>query len=93
MGRSTAMKQAAAVFRALAFGWMAIEMAFKPFLDKACSALDKSNPDRDPDDIALHKDNSDCKTNDIVEGNDDIDSPSRRPTSYADAVAKNAPLA
>ncbi|XVF32602.1 hypothetical protein REPUB_Repub17cG0096600 [Reevesia pubescens] len=87
MGKSTAMKQAAVVFGALAFGWMAIEMAFKPFMDKARAAMDKSDPDHDPDDIAVRNDDSDCET----EGNDD--SPSRRPTSYADAVAKNAPLA
>jgi len=42
-------KQAAVVFGALAFGWLAIEMAFKPFLDKARSAMDKSDPARDPD--------------------------------------------
>ena len=36
------------VFGALAFGWQAIEMAFKPFLDKACSTMDKSDLDRDP---------------------------------------------
>jgi len=36
-------------FRALAFGWQAIEMAFKPFLDKALSAMNKSDPARDPD--------------------------------------------
>ncbi|KAJ6352442.1 hypothetical protein OIU76_001634 [Salix suchowensis] len=43
-------KQAVVVFGALAFGWLAIEMAFKPFLDKARSAMDKSDPARDPDD-------------------------------------------
>jgi hypothetical protein len=37
------------VFEALAFGWQAIEMAFKPFLDKAHSTMDKSDPARDPD--------------------------------------------
>jgi hypothetical protein len=31
-------------FRALAFGWQAIEMAFKPFLDKALSAMNKFDP-------------------------------------------------
>lgn len=44
------MKQAMVVFGALAFGWLAIEMAFKPFLDKARAAMDKSDPARDPDD-------------------------------------------
>jgi hypothetical protein len=36
-------------FRALAFGWQAIEMAFKAFLDKALSAMNKSDLARDPD--------------------------------------------
>ncbi|CAK7346615.1 unnamed protein product [Dovyalis caffra] len=43
-------KQAMVVFGALAFGWLAIEMAFKPILDKARSAMDKSDPARDLDD-------------------------------------------
>ncbi|MBA0610409.1 hypothetical protein Gohar_006539 [Gossypium harknessii] len=82
MGKSTPVKQAAVVLGALAFGWMAIEMAFKPLLDKARSAMDNSDPDRDPDDI-----DSDVKTKDVVEGNKG--SPDRKPISYADAVAKN----
>ncbi|XP_022155586.1 outer envelope membrane protein 7-like [Momordica charantia] len=44
-------KQAFVLFGALALGWLAIEMAFKPFLDKARSAMDKSDPTRDPDDL------------------------------------------
>ncbi|CAK9323453.1 unnamed protein product [Citrullus colocynthis] len=44
-------KQAFFVFGAFAFGWLAIEMAFKPFLDKARSAMDNSDPARDPDDL------------------------------------------
>ncbi|XP_022771089.1 outer envelope membrane protein 7-like [Durio zibethinus] len=91
MGKSTTIKQAAVVFGALAFGWMAIEMALKPFLDKARAAMDKSDPDRDPDDIAVRNDDFDRNTNDAVEGGDD--SPSRRPISYADAVAKNSAVA
>ncbi|KAL9385058.1 hypothetical protein Peur_022068 [Populus x canadensis] len=43
------MPPAVIAFRALAFGWQAIEMAFKPFLDKALSAINKSDPARDPD--------------------------------------------
>jgi len=35
--------QAVVVFEALAFGWQAIKMAFKPFLDKTLSAMDKSD--------------------------------------------------
>jgi hypothetical protein len=45
-------------FKALAFGWQAIEMAFKPFLDKALSAMNKFDPARDPngdDDFADRK--------------------------------------
>jgi hypothetical protein len=41
--------QAVVVFGALAFGWQAIEMAFKPFLDKALLAMDKFDPARNPD--------------------------------------------
>lgn len=51
MGKTSATKQAMFVFGALAFGWLAIELAFKPFLDKARSAMDKSDPARDPDDV------------------------------------------
>ena len=52
MGKSTATKQAMMVFGALAFAWMTIELAFKPLLDKARAAMDKSDPDRDRDDFA-----------------------------------------
>jgi hypothetical protein len=41
--------QPVVVFGALTLGWQAIEMAFKPFLDKARSAMDKFDPARDPD--------------------------------------------
>jgi hypothetical protein len=41
--------QAVVVFEALAFGWQAIKMAFKPFLDKALSVMDKSDLARVPD--------------------------------------------
>lgn len=49
MGKPTATQQAMVVFGALAVGWLAIEMAFKPWLDKARAAMDKSDPARDPD--------------------------------------------
>ncbi|TXG63624.1 hypothetical protein EZV62_010618 [Acer yangbiense] len=45
------MKRAVTVFGALALGWLAIEIALKPFLDKARAAMDKSDPARDPDDV------------------------------------------
>ncbi|KAL0437495.1 UNVERIFIED_CONTAM: Small nuclear ribonucleoprotein SmD1a [Sesamum radiatum] len=50
MAKSTSAKSAAIVFGALACGWLAIELAFKPWLVKARSAMDKSAPDHDPDD-------------------------------------------
>ena len=49
MGKASGAKQAAVVFGALAVGWLAIELAFKPFLDKARSAMNKSDPACDPD--------------------------------------------
>ncbi|KAG6606428.1 Small nuclear ribonucleoprotein SmD1b, partial [Cucurbita argyrosperma subsp. sororia] len=45
-------KQAAIVFGALALGWLAIEMAFKPILDRVRSAMDNADPARDTDDLA-----------------------------------------
>ncbi|CAN7013021.1 unnamed protein product [Brassica rapa subsp. trilocularis] len=50
MGKASGAKQATVVVAALAFGWLAIEIAFKPFLDKLRSSIDKSNPAKDPDD-------------------------------------------
>ncbi|XP_068312058.1 outer envelope membrane protein 7-like [Pyrus communis] len=49
MGKASGTKQVAVVFGALAVGWLAIELAFKPFLDKARAAMNKSDPARDPD--------------------------------------------
>ena len=45
------MKQAMMVFGALAFRWLAIEMPFKIFLDKARAGVGKSDPQRDMDDV------------------------------------------
>ncbi|CAN8278940.1 unnamed protein product [Cochlearia groenlandica] len=50
MGKASGAKQATVVVAALAFGWLAIEIAFKPFLDKLRSSIDKSDPTKDPDD-------------------------------------------
>ncbi|KAI3749362.1 hypothetical protein L2E82_19972 [Cichorium intybus] len=50
---STPLKSVVVVFGALAFGWATIELAFKPWLDKARASMDKSDPTRDPDDIDL----------------------------------------
>lgn len=52
MGKANSVKTAAVVLGALAFGWAAIELAFKPWLDKARGAMDKSDPTRDPDDAS-----------------------------------------
>ncbi|KAI3760087.1 hypothetical protein L1987_50477 [Smallanthus sonchifolius] len=49
-GESTPLKSVVVVIGALAFGWAAIELAFKPWLDKARASMDKSDPTRDPDD-------------------------------------------
>ncbi|KAK4281149.1 hypothetical protein QN277_012674 [Acacia crassicarpa] len=43
-------KQALIVVGGLAFVWLAIEIALKPFLEQSRSAIDKSDPNRDPDD-------------------------------------------
>nr|DAD19445.1 TPA_asm: hypothetical protein HUJ06_020908 [Nelumbo nucifera] len=48
--KTNSLKSAIVVFGALAFGWLTIELAFKPFLGKAREAMDKSDPTRDPDD-------------------------------------------
>ena len=55
----------------IAFGWLAIELAFKSFLNKARAAMDKSDRARDPDDIV------DQNNDDGADGNDkDKDKPS-----------------
>lgn len=43
-------KEAVVVVGALAFAWLAIEIALKPFLAKTRGSMDKSDPTRDPDD-------------------------------------------
>ncbi|KAK7336738.1 hypothetical protein VNO77_17284 [Canavalia gladiata] len=43
-------KEAVVVAGALAFVWLAIEIAFKPFLNKTRASIDESDPTRDPDD-------------------------------------------
>ncbi|KAM7478541.1 hypothetical protein LguiA_026754 [Lonicera macranthoides] len=40
--KSESLKSAAVVFGALSFGWLAVELAFKPLLEKARSAIQKS---------------------------------------------------
>ncbi|KGN47891.1 hypothetical protein Csa_003181 [Cucumis sativus] len=57
--KSSETKQAFFVFGALAMGWLAIEMAFKPLLGKARSAMDKSDPARDPDELLDHTSSDD----------------------------------
>jgi len=51
MGKTSGAKQATVVVAAMALGWLAIEIAFKPFLDKFRSSIDKSDPTKDPDDF------------------------------------------
>ncbi|XP_004493657.1 outer envelope membrane protein 7-like [Cicer arietinum] len=43
-------KEAVVVVGALACVWLAIELAFKPFLTHTRDSIDKSDPTRDPDD-------------------------------------------
>ncbi|XP_071717434.1 outer envelope membrane protein 7-like [Rutidosis leptorrhynchoides] len=50
-GGPTPLKSVVVVIGALAFGWAAIELAFKPWLDKARASMDKSDPAVDPDDV------------------------------------------
>ncbi|KAH0663621.1 hypothetical protein KY285_028607 [Solanum tuberosum] len=50
---NNSLKSTAVVFGALAFGWLAIELAFKPWLDKARASMDKSDPSHDPDDDTI----------------------------------------
>ncbi|KAL7126594.1 hypothetical protein ABFS83_14G198700 [Erythranthe nasuta] len=45
MAKSSSAKSAGIVFGALAFGWLAIELALKPWLVKARSAMDDSDLD------------------------------------------------
>ncbi|MFS7975873.1 putative outer envelope membrane protein [Helianthus anomalus] len=52
-GEAGPLKSLVVVIGALAFGWAAIELAFKPLLDKARTSMDKSDPTRDPDDADL----------------------------------------
>ncbi|KAI3985379.1 hypothetical protein MKX01_033693 [Papaver californicum] len=64
MGKSSSsstvnsLKSALIVFGALAFGWLTIEIAFKPYLDKAREAMDKSDPSHDPDQQDEEEDNN-----------------------------------
>jgi hypothetical protein len=44
-------KEAVVVAGALAFVWLAIELAFKPFLSQTRDSIDKSDPTREPDDV------------------------------------------
>ncbi|MFS7994671.1 putative outer envelope membrane protein [Helianthus anomalus] len=46
-GEAGPLKSLVVVIGALAFGWADIELAFKPFLDKARTSIDKSGPTRE----------------------------------------------
>ncbi|XP_012847998.1 PREDICTED: uncharacterized protein LOC105967957 [Erythranthe guttata] len=45
MAKSSLAKSARIVFGALAFGWLAIELALKPWLVKARSSMNDFRPD------------------------------------------------
>lgn len=71
MGKTSPTKQAMVVFGALAFGWLAIEMAFKPLLDKVRSAMDKSDPALDPDDVVVDGSKDDSAKNQSLSTSDE----------------------
>lgn len=52
MAKGNPVKTAAVVLGALALGWATIELAFKPWLDQARKAMDKSDPSKDPDEAS-----------------------------------------
>ncbi|KAM0941524.1 putative outer envelope membrane protein [Dioscorea sansibarensis] len=58
MGRSGerdqggALKTTLVVVGGLALGWLTMETAFKPFLDRLRAAITRSDPARDPDDVS-----------------------------------------
>ncbi|KAG6749136.1 hypothetical protein NC652_032384 [Populus alba x Populus x berolinensis] len=58
LNHAVELAKVVAVFRALAFGWQAFDMAYKPFLNKALSSMDKFDPARDLDG---DDDFADCK--------------------------------
>ncbi|KAJ8429600.1 hypothetical protein Cgig2_008830 [Carnegiea gigantea] len=49
--REESLKQGAIVFAALAFGWLAIELALKPWLQKARANLGNSHPSDEQEDV------------------------------------------
>lgn len=53
MVKSEKLKSAAVVIGALGMAWLTLELAFKPFLDQLRKSVDKSDPNRDPDDDAV----------------------------------------
>lgn len=75
MAKNNSLKSSAVVVGALALGWLAIELAFKPWLDKARAAMDKSDPSRDPDD----DDDTADQTSDAVKSQVDVDPPEKIP--------------
>ncbi|GAY40714.1 hypothetical protein CUMW_054130 [Citrus unshiu] len=63
------MKKALTVVGALAFGWLAIELAFKPFpSDKGFEPpMDKSDPARDPDDAVEGSNEASSESDDAAD--------------------------
>ncbi|KAL1199871.1 Outer envelope membrane protein 7 [Cardamine amara subsp. amara] len=70
MGKTSGTKQATIVVAALACGWLAIEIAFKPFLEKFRSSIDKSDPTKDPDDVNAAAGSSSSSDVDYKSGKD-----------------------
>ncbi|KAF6157326.1 hypothetical protein GIB67_004264 [Kingdonia uniflora] len=48
-GKLNSMKSTIVVLGAMAFGWLTLEFAFKPYLDKGRAAIKKSDPSNDAD--------------------------------------------
>ncbi|KAG5625564.1 hypothetical protein H5410_010782 [Solanum commersonii] len=67
MAKNNSLKSTLMVFGALIFGWLVIELAFKLWLDKAQSFMDKSDPSRDPDDDTTYQSSEASKSHVIVD--------------------------
>ncbi|KAH0465980.1 hypothetical protein IEQ34_006083 [Dendrobium chrysotoxum] len=66
-----ALKSALVVAGGLALAWVAMETAFKPWLDRLRSAIARSDPAADPDDVDA--DAAATATLDDTKGPDDVD--------------------
>lgn len=76
--KMNALKTSAIVVGALAASWLAIELAFKPWLDKARAAISKSDPSADPDDaddVSVAKNFAAAEISDEVSDSPEIPKP------------------